>query len=163
MVVLVEVVCSSHRPQPSLAKSTQTDTSCFHLLFVFSWSLFQQFDEANRPRVLRRNFLRLRAGVELRIWNRGAKQKANAVAALSIRRRMFRKLRAATASAVASRLCKTRADAFANRTLTVMGWEVLREHPAENKVCVLSGVDSCREWSVGTARRYRQCAHNETQ
>lgn len=94
----------------------------------------QVFDKANRPRVLRRNFARLREAVAIRKWKRGAKATADAVATLSLQRRMFRSLRQGVAVAAASRARLASAVGFAVRRLIMRGWENLRNHPAEKKV-----------------------------
>lgn len=94
----------------------------------------QMFDKANRPRVLRRNFARLREAVALQKWKRGAKAKADAVATLSLQRRTFRSLCQAVAIAAASRAQRANADDFAIRKLMTRGWESLRDNPAEKKV-----------------------------
>lgn len=94
----------------------------------------QIFDKANRPRVLRRNYALLREAVALQKWKRGAKAKAEAVATLSLQRRMFRSLRQGVATAAASRVQRANAGALAVRKLVMRGWENLREHPTEKKV-----------------------------
>lgn len=92
------------------------------------------FNKANRPRVIRRNFARLREAVAVQKWKRDAKAKADAVAALSLQRRTFRSLRQGVASAAASRVLRASADALVARKLVLRGWENLRDHPAEKKV-----------------------------
>ena len=94
----------------------------------------QMFNKANRPRVLRRNFARLREAVALQRWKRGAKAKADAVATLSLQRWAFRSLRQRVATAAASRIQRANGDAFSVRKLMMRGWESLRDHPAEKKV-----------------------------
>lgn len=101
---------------------------------VYSRLVNQIFDKANRPRVLRRNFARLREAVATQKWKRGAKAKADAVATLSLQRRTLRSLRQGAATAAASRVQRANADAFAVRVLMMEGWENLRDHPAEKKV-----------------------------
>eukprot|EP00903_Cladosiphon_okamuranus_P009107 g8702.t2 len=95
---------------------------------------FAMFDKANRPRVLLRNYARLREAVAVQKWKRGAKAKADAVATLSLQRRTFRSLRQGVATAAASRVQRAKAEALAVRKLVMRGWENLREHPAEKKV-----------------------------
>ncbi|CAM9116310.1 unnamed protein product [Ectocarpus sp. 4 AP-2014] len=95
---------------------------------------FRTFDKANRPRVLRRNFARLREGVHLQKWKREAKAKADKVAALSRQRRSFRGLHQGAAVAASSRVLRARADTFSTRTLVAQGWKSLRDHPAEKKI-----------------------------
>ncbi|CAM9337704.1 unnamed protein product [Ectocarpus fasciculatus] len=95
---------------------------------------FRTFDKANRPRVLRRNFARLREGVHLQKWKREAKVKADQVSASSRQRRAFRGLHQGAALAASSRVLRARADTFAARTLVARGWKSLRDHPAEKKI-----------------------------
>lgn len=103
--------------------------------FLISPTLANQlFDQVNRPRVLRRNFARLRETVAIQKWTRGAKAKADAVAALSLQRRTFQTFRLGAAVVASAHLFKSRAHAFANRKLVARGWRALRDHPAEKKV-----------------------------
>lgn len=104
---------------------------------VYSRLVDQMFDKANRPRVLRRNFARLRDAVAAKRWKRGAKAKADSVATLSLQRRTFRSLRQGVAIAAASRIQRASADAFSIRMLMMRGWKNLRNHPAEKKVTLL--------------------------
>lgn len=105
--------------------------------------LEQTFDKANRPRVLRRNLARLREAVATQKWKRAAKEKADAVAALSLQRQMFRSLRHGVAVAAACRKQRARADAFAVGMLVKRGWTHLRDHEAEKKVMLIGCDDLC--------------------
>lgn len=67
-------------------------------------------------------------------WKRAAKKKADAVAALSLQRHMFRSLRHGVVVAAACRKQRARADAFAAGMLVKRGWTHLRDNAAEKKV-----------------------------
>ncbi|CAM9479432.1 unnamed protein product, partial [Hapterophycus canaliculatus] len=95
---------------------------------------FAVFDQANRPRVLRRNFARLGEAVSNQKWKRAAKAKADAVARLSLQGRMFQSLRRSVAAVASSRVLRARGDAFAARQLLARGWERFREYPDEKKI-----------------------------
>lgn len=127
--------CSRQRSKS--AKVTNLSDPCNTQRASTLLSLDQVFDKANRPRVLRRNFARLREAVATQKWKRGAKAKADAVAAVSLQRHTFRSLRQGVATAAASRVQRARADAFAARTLVTRGWTHLRDHPAEKKVMLI--------------------------
>lgn len=122
-----------HKVAPRKSSSVHPTGRAFPLR-TFSPFLLQQFEEGNRPRVVRRNFARLREAVAIHKWKRCARAKADAMAAASLQRRTLRGLHIASTAAASARLLKVRADDFCKRALIRSGWEALWNHPAERKV-----------------------------
>lgn len=94
----------------------------------------QQFDDIHRPRLLYRNFARLREAVTIHQRSRCLKHKADAAVCVSRQRRGFRFMSAAVVAAASARSSRVRADMFSKKTLKMMTVKTLRESHARKKV-----------------------------